>query len=162
MCKYLIQEDDLTGKEVHALLDLHMAGMLGNSPAESVFALDLSGLQQPDVTVWSVWCDERLAGIGALKQLDDGLTGELKSMRTAPEFLRAGVGSTLLDHILAHAQNQGLVRVSLETGTGKAFEPALALYRKRGFVKGEAFGGYSDSDFSQFFHLTFENLGVLR
>lgn len=29
----------------------------------------------------------------------------------------------------------------LETGSGLAFEPALALYRKRGFSDGERFGG---------------------
>jgi hypothetical protein len=34
-----------------------------------------------------------------------------------------------------------------------AFEPALALYRKRGFVNGEAFGAYVRSDFNQFLHL---------
>ncbi len=44
-------------------------------------------------------------------------------------------------------------RLSLETGSGPAFEPALALYRKRGFVDGEPFGEYVRSDFNQFLHL---------
>ena len=43
--------------------------------------------------------------------------------------------------------------LSLETGRGPAFEPALALYRKRGFTDGEAFGDYVRSEFNQFLHL---------
>jgi putative acetyltransferase len=46
-----------------------------------------------------------------------------------------------------------LQRLSLETGSGPAFEPALALYRSRGFVDGEVFGDYVRSDFNQFLHL---------
>lgn len=41
-----------------------------------------------------------------------------------------------------------------ETGSGPAFDPALALYRKRGFVDGEAFSDYVRSPFNQFLHLT--------
>jgi len=35
-----------------------------------------------------------------------------------------------------------------------AFEPALALYRARGFVNGPAFAEYAASDFSRFLHLS--------
>ena len=93
-----------------------------------------------------------LAGIGALKRLDDG-TGEVKSMRTHPDQLRRGVGAALLEHIIAVARAEGLTRLSLETGSGPAFAPALAFYRRRGFVDGAAFGGYVRSDFNQFLHL---------
>jgi putative acetyltransferase len=44
--------------------------------------------------------------------------------------------------------------LSLETGSGPFFQPALALYRRRGFVEGEPFGEYERSDFNQFLHLT--------
>ena len=47
MSKYQVQRDDLSSKQVRALLELHMQGMLDSSPADSVFALDLSGLQTP-------------------------------------------------------------------------------------------------------------------
>ena len=136
-----IRKDDLSGEAVRALLAIHLAGMHANSPPGSNFALDLSGLQQPDVTVWSVWQDVEIVGIGALKVLDDG-TGELKSMRTHPDHVRCGVAVLLLDHIIIEAITRGLRRLSLETGTGLAFDPALALYRKRGFVDGEAFSDY--------------------
>jgi putative acetyltransferase len=148
-----IRQDDLSGEAVRALLALHLAGMHANSPPGHVFALDLSGLQTPDVTVWTAWRDDALAGVAALRTLGDGV-GEVKSMRTHPDHLRQGVGAALLDHIIAQARARGLRRLSLETGTGPAFEPALALYRKRGFANGEAFGDYVLSDFNQMLHLT--------
>jgi len=144
--------DDLSSEPVRELLTLHLMGMHKNSPPGHVFALDLSGLQAPNVTVWSAWNGHALAGIAALKQLEDG-TGELKSMRTHPSQLRKGVASALLEHIIGEARRRGLRRLSLETGSGPAFEPALALYRKRGFTDGEAFAEYRRSDFNQFLHL---------
>jgi putative acetyltransferase len=147
-----IREDDLSSQATRALLALHLGGMHANSPPGHVFALDLSGLRSPNVTVWSAWDDDALAGIGALKELGGGV-GELKSMRTDPRHLRKGVASALLDHIIAVARARGLRRLSLETGRGPAFEPALALYRKRGFVDGGAFADYAPGSFSQFLHM---------
>jgi putative acetyltransferase len=126
--------------------------MLAASPPEFSFALDLLGLKTPDITVWSVWNGEALAAIGALKMLGDG-SGEVKSMRTAPAHLRRGAAAALLDHIVAEARGRGLARLSLETGTGPEFEPALALYRKRGFALGAPFADYRPSPFNQFLHL---------
>ncbi|HUO23578.1 MAG TPA: GNAT family N-acetyltransferase [Caulobacteraceae bacterium] len=147
-----IRQDDLSGEPVRALLALHLSGMQADSPPGHSFALDLSGLQRTDVTVWSVWRGEALAGIGALKALG-GEAGELKSMRTDPRHLRQGVGAALLEHIIGEARRRGYRRLSLETGSGPAFEPALALYRRRGFIQGEAFADYAPSAFNQFFHL---------
>jgi putative acetyltransferase len=147
-----IRQDDLSGQAVQALLALHLGGMHANSPPGHVFALDLSGLRAADMTVWSVWDGDDLAGVGALKSLGGGV-GELKSMRTDPRHLRKGVAAALLDHIIAVARERNLKRLSLETGRGPAFEPALALYRKRGFVDGDAFADYASGAFSQFLHM---------
>jgi putative acetyltransferase len=147
-----IREDDLTGAETQALLRLHMSGMVANSPPGQVFALDLSGLKATGVTVWSAWEDDAILGIGALRQLDS-VTGEVKSMRTHPDHLRKGVAAAILEYLIARARSRGLQRLSLETGSGPAFEAALQLYRKRGFVNGESFGDYVTSDFNQFLHL---------
>ena len=117
-----------------------------------MFALDLSGLTDPRVTVWSAWHGEALAGIGALKG-PGGAAGEVKSMRTHPDHLRRGVGAAILERIIAEARARGMRRLSLETGSGAAFEAALALYRKRGFVTGGPFADYAPSDFNQFLHL---------
>ena len=126
--------------------------MRANSPPAHAFALDLSGLSAPGITVWTAWSGGEIAGIGALKEHGDGI-GELKSMRTHPDHLRRGVAAALLEHIVAAARARKLRRLSLETGSGAAFEPALALYRRRGFAVGEAFGGYERSAFNQFLHL---------
>lgn len=158
MTAYAIREDDLTGEAVRALLALHLQGMQAQSPPGSVYALDLSGLQGPDVTVWCAWRGDALASIGALRELGDG-SGELKSMRTDPAWLRRGAAAAVLEHIIGVARARGLRRLSLETGSGPAFEPALALYRRRGFVPGQAFGDYLPSAFNQFLHLDLDAAG---
>jgi putative acetyltransferase len=148
-----IRQDDLESQAVRDLLAYHLSGMQAASPPEFSFALDLSGLKQPNITVWSVWRGEVLAGVGALKMLG-ALQGEVKSMRTAPGFLRQGVAAALLEHIIGEARQRGLRRLSLETGSGPEFEPALALYRERGFIDGEPFADYAPSPFNQFLHMT--------
>lgn len=137
---------------MQTLLAEHLAGMHKNSPPDSVYALDLSGLRMATVSVWTAWESDELMGIGALKQLSPSV-GEIKSMRTDSRHLRKGVGRAILDHIVAEAQRRGYQRLSLETGSGAEFEAALDLYRKRGFTNGEPFGDYVASDFNQFLHL---------
>jgi putative acetyltransferase len=75
-------------------------------------------------------------------------------MRTHPDHLRKGVASALLEHIITQARACGFQRLSLETGRGSAFDPALSLYEKRGFAQGPAFADYRPSEFNQFLHLT--------
>lgn len=147
-----IREDDLSGAPTRALLAIHLAGMQAGSPPESVFALDLSGLQQPDICVWTAWDGDEITGVAALRDLGGG-QGELKSMRTHPDHLRRGVAAALLRHIIGQARQRGMTRLSLETGSGPAFDPALTLYRRYGFGNGEAFGDYRASAFNQFLHL---------
>ena len=148
----VIRPDDLSSRPARALLTLHLQGMRANSPLGSVFALDLSGLTAAEVAVWTAWRGAAVAGIGALKALGEGV-GEVKSMRTHPNHLRQGVAAALLEHMIGEARARGLRRLSLETGSGAPFEPALSLYRRRGFKDGEAFGGYVRSEFNQFLHL---------
>ena len=148
----VIRRDDLEGEATRGLLALHLAGMRGASPPGSVYALDLSGLLQPGVTVWTAWRGEAIAGVAAMKLLGEG-RAEIKSMRTHPDHLRRGVAAALLDHVVAQARAGGVERLCLETGSGPAFAPALALYRARGFTPGEPFSDYVPSAFNQFLHL---------
>ncbi|WP_435417824.1 GNAT family N-acetyltransferase [Parerythrobacter aurantius] len=143
---------DLDDPEVRALVAYHQQAMQDGSPPGMSFALDLSGLKHPAVTVWAARLDGRIAAIGALKRLGGG-RGEVKSMRTHPDFLRRGVAAALLEEIINLARAEGLAVLSLETGSGPAFEPALSLYRKRGFVNGAAFADYRLTDFNQCLHL---------
>ena len=147
-----IVEDDLTGAEIAALLRYHLEQMHLNSPPDSVFAFDIGRLRAPDVTFWSARRGDELAGCAALKYLD-ATQGEIKSMRTAPGHLRNGVATALLTHVVAVARDRGYRRLSLETGSGPAFEPAIAFYRRRGFVDGGPFGRYENTAFNRFLHL---------
>jgi putative acetyltransferase len=147
-----LRPGDFTDARVVELLREHVASMHASSPPGSVYALDLSGLQHASIAFVTAWDGHDLLGCGALKQLDTR-TGELKSMRTAARHLRRGVAACLLEHLIDLARTRGYTRLSLETGSGAAFEPALALYRKYGFTPGAAFGDYVATDFNQFLHL---------
>jgi putative acetyltransferase len=148
----IIALGDLADPQVQALIAYHQQAMQAGSPAGHSFALDLSGLSDPAVNVWGVRIDGQVVAIGALKRLDGG-QAELKSMRTHPDFLRRGIAAALLEAIIAAARAEGITQLSLETGSGPLFEPALALYRKRGFINGEAFADYTLTDFNQCLHL---------
>ena len=143
---------DLADPDVQALVAYHQQAMQEGSPPGHSFALDLSGLTDTAVTVWAVRVADRVAAIGALKRLGNG-QAEIKSMRTHPDFLRRGIAAGLLETIIDFARGKGITRLSLETGSGPLFEPALALYRQRGFANGEAFGDYQLTDFNQCLHL---------
>jgi len=149
---FTIRPADLSEPQTVALLALHLMGMQANSPPEAVFALDLSRMRASDLDVWTAWDGEKIAGVAALRTLSPD-HGEIKSMRTHPDHLRRGVAAALLTHIVAEARARGMTRLSLETGSGPAFDPALALYQRHGFGDGPAFGDYRQSDFNQFLHL---------
>jgi putative acetyltransferase len=141
--------DDLRGEAIRALVSRHLRGMHESSPPESVHAFDLDGLLAPDVTFWSVWSGDTLAGMGALKDLGD-LRGELKSMRVADELLGRGVGRAILEHIVAEARRRGMTSLWLETGSAPAFTPALRLYERAGFTRCGPFDAYVEDPFSIF------------
>jgi putative acetyltransferase len=141
--------DDLSGEPTRALIARHLAGMRANSPPESVHAFDVDKLRAPDVTFWSVWVGEEIAGCGALKRLDTK-RGELKSMRVADAFLGRGVGRALLEHLIAEARARGIETLWLETGSTQAFVPALKLYESAGFVRCGPFEDYAEDPYSVF------------
>ena len=136
-----IELDDLTRPQVHRLLADHLADMHATSPAESVHALDLSGLRRPDVTMWTLWDDDVLLGCAAVRELSP-LAGEIKSMRTVAESRGRGLGRLLLEHVIAEAQRRGYRRLSLETGSQDFFAPARRLYARHGFTECPPFGDY--------------------
>jgi putative acetyltransferase len=144
-----IKVDDLRGAEIAALLQEHLDSMHALSPPESVHALDLEALRKPEITFWTVWEGEELAGCGALKELD-AEHAEIKSMRTDTAHLRKGVASRMMEHILAEAKRRSYRRLSLETGSMEAFEPARRLYAKFGFYECGPFANYIEDPNSTF------------
>ncbi|MGD9629290.1 MAG: GNAT family N-acetyltransferase [Pyrinomonadaceae bacterium] len=142
MPDFTIKPDDLTSPEIAELLADHLREMNQHSPPESVHALDLEQLKQPEITFWSIWNGDELVGCGALMQLDP-THAEIKSMRTDPKYRGQGAGRLMLRHILEEAKRRGYSRVSLETGSMAAFEPARRLYASHGFTECGPFAGYT-------------------
>ncbi len=148
----MIAIDDPLASDVRALLAGHLTWARAQSPPEDAHALDVDGLLDPQVTLFSYRRDGRLLGVGALKMLDAG-HAEVKSMHTAAAARGQGVGRALLSHLLAVARARGVTRVSLETGSMAAFAPARALYASAGFSLCEPFGGYRHSSNSTYMTL---------
>ena len=161
--KFNIRIDrELTHPQVINLLEEHLAGMRAESPPECVYALDLNGLRQPDVTFLTAWRalgdnnathgdsnEATLVACGAIKELDSS-HGEIKSMRTSARHLRQGAAQAILTELLAIARQRGYKRVSLETGSTPGFDAAIAMYRRFGFVACGPFAGYREDPFSRF------------
>lgn len=141
--------DDLSGKEIAEFLEEHINNMKGISPPESKHALDLEGLRKPEVTFWTVWDDQTLAGCGALMELN-ATHAEIKSMRTSSLSRQKGVASKLLQHMLSEAGKRGYCRLSLETGSMPFFEPARNLYARFGFKYCAPFANYKEDPNSVF------------
>jgi putative acetyltransferase len=136
-----IVEGDLADPQVAQLLTAHVSRARAETGRGSAHALDVSGLKAPGITFWAIWDRDRLLGLGALKTLSSD-HGEIKSMYTAEEARRTGVGSQMLVHIVAQARQLGMTRLSLETGSWDYFLPARSLYRRHGFVECAPFADY--------------------
>ncbi|GAA4038972.1 GNAT family N-acetyltransferase [Parerythrobacter jejuensis] len=146
-----IRPTDLSEPEVRSLLEYHHAEMVGYSPPGTAHVLDLGSLRAPDITVLAAWDGADLLAVGAMRRHDGFL--EIKSMRAHPDAVGKGAGKAIVLHIINSAREAGLSHVRLETGSGALFDAAVGLYRSFGFEPGEAFAGYSPSDFNRFFHL---------
>jgi putative acetyltransferase len=144
-----IRIDDLSGIKIAALLEEHIADMRRISPPESKHALDLNGLRQAEITFWTIWDNDQLAGCGALKELSR-THGEIKSMRTALTHRRKGVAAAMLRHIIEEATQRKYAKLSLETGSMPFFAPARELYQRFGFTQSQAFADYKEDPNSVF------------
>jgi putative acetyltransferase len=144
-----IRLDDLSGSQVHALLEEHLRSMAKLSPPESVHALNLDELCKPEITFWTAWSQDVLLGCGALKELD-ARHGEIKSMRTASAHRRKGVAFAMLTHIIEQARKRSYTSLSLETGSMQAFEAAQKLYAAFGFTYCRPFADYIEDPNSVF------------
>jgi len=143
---------DLSDPRIVRLLSIHLEWARAASPRCSAHALDLAGLQAPDISFWAAWEGEALAGVGTLRRLTAD-HGEVKSMHTARAARGRGVGSAMLRHLIAAAQARGFSRLSLETGSMAHFQPARALYRRFGFTDCEPFADYRPDPNSVFMSL---------
>lgn len=148
-----VRLDDLSDPRIEAFMNEHLQDMYATSPPESVHALDMDQLRQPEIAFWSAWLphngDDTLVGTGALKRLD-AAHAELKSMRTSARHRGQGIARQVLAHLLQEARARGFSRVSLETGPQPFFEPARQLYFQHDFIECGPFADYGPDPYSFF------------
>jgi putative acetyltransferase len=87
--------------------------------------------------------------------------GEVKSMHTVAAARRRGAGSAMVSHIIEAARGAAMTRLSLETGSWDYFKPAIALYRRHGFVECPPFADYKPDPNSVFMTLDLQRVPSL-
>jgi len=95
-------------------------------------------LQNGDFLIAAI--GEKTVGMGAIRRIDERTT-EVKRMRVDPEFQGRGIGSLILDKLIAEAKAAGYRHLILDTIDRMVV--ARRLYESRGFkeYKRSAFDG---------------------
>jgi putative acetyltransferase len=137
----VITIEESLGEELAQLLKAHWLFCTSTTPIEHVYALDASRLFTPDITVFGARVNGELVGVGALRKLDHE-HAELKSMHTLAKLRGLGIGKAIVAYIEQFAKEEGVKRISLETGATEPFKPARQLYESLGYQDCEAFGDY--------------------
>lgn len=147
-----VRRADFADPNLAVFLQEHLDDMESTSPPESCHALDLAGLQRPQVRLWTALDGDTIVGTVALATLEPDHE-ELKSMRTDARLRGRGIGALLLETALSDARARGVRRVSLETGAADFFAPARRLYERAGFRPCPPFAAYTDDPNSMYFSL---------
>ena len=136
-------EGNFDQKEVNDLLIKHFIELRAASPEGSAHVLDIPGLKVPSIKFWSFWQEKKLMGCGALKLLDKE-HGEFKSIRVHDTFRNQGNGIKVINLLVEEAKKLDIKRISIETGSGKFFEPARKLFKKCDFKPCKPFAHYKE------------------
>tara|TARA_B100000676_G_scaffold274726_1_gene294391 strand:- start:57 stop:524 length:468 start_codon:yes stop_codon:yes gene_type:complete len=134
-------EGNFDHPDVNDLLTKHFIELRAASPEGSAHVLDIPGLKTPSIKFWSLWENNKLMGCGALKFLDKN-HGEFKSIRVHDNFRNKGNGEKVINHLIYEAKKLNIKRISIETGSGKFFEPARKLFKKCNFKPCGPFAHY--------------------
>lgn len=145
------RESPLTD-DLGLLFQRHSAEMHADTPPESIHMMPREALVSPDIDFFVLRRSGEAIGMAALKRLADG-QGEVKSMHVLAEARGGGLSRLMLDRLFAHARQQGLMRLSLETGAQASFAAARGLYAGAGFVECPPFGNYRPDPNSVFMTL---------
>tara|TARA_Y100000389_G_C17083532_1_gene327799 strand:- start:109 stop:576 length:468 start_codon:yes stop_codon:yes gene_type:complete len=136
-------EGNFEHPEVNELLKKHFIELRAASPEGSTHVLDIPGLKVSSIKFWSLWEGDNLLGCGALKFLEKG-HGEFKSIRVHDNFRNKGNGIKIVKHLIEEAKKLNIVKLSIETGAGKFFEPARKLFKRCNFEPCEPFAHYKN------------------
>ena len=145
-------ENNFDNTDVNDLLIKHFIELRSVSPDDSCHVLDIKGLKDSSIKFWSFWDNNQLIGCAALKFLDDE-HGEFKSIRVEDNSRGKGVGKKIISHLIEVAKNEGIKRLSIETGAGDFFKSARKLFKKFGFKTCRPFADYKEDPNSCYFDL---------
>ena len=143
-------EGNFNNLKVNELLTKHFIELRSVSPVGSTHVLDIAGLKDQSIKFWSLWDNDELIGCGALKFLNKN-HGEFKSIRVVDKFRKKGAGEKIFNHLIEEAKKLGIKKLSIETGSGKFFEPARKLFAKLDFQPCSPFARYNEDPNSCFF-----------
>jgi putative acetyltransferase len=116
-------------------------------PPESVYALDLTALMQPEVR-FAVARDASNAIVGCAAVVLSPAYGEIKRMYVQPAMRGKGLARMLMEALEHATRAAGSPLMVLETGP---YQPeAIALYERHGFQRCGPYGGYPDDPMSVF------------
>ncbi len=73
----------------------------------------------------------RVVGYVGSQSVLDG--ADMMNLAVAPEFRRQGIGEALVNALVAHLQQKGIIALLLEVRASNA--PAIALYQSLGFIQ---------------------------
>lgn len=136
----IVRESPL-GEDLELLFQRHTADMHADTPPESIHMLPRASLVDPAIAFFVLREGGRPVGMGAVKRIAPG-HGEIKSMHVLLEARGKGFSRLMLQALMDHARDQGMDRLSLETGVQPTFVAARGLYARAGFVECAPFGDY--------------------
>ena len=143
-------EGNFDHPKVYELLTKHFIELKNASPQGSAHVLDIPGLKDSTIKFWSLWENEKLFGCGALKFLQKE-HGEFKSIRIHDNYRNKGNGIKIINHLIIEAKKLNVKRTSIETGSGKFFEPARKIFQKCNFLPCKPFAHYKEDVNSMYF-----------
>jgi len=133
--------------DVHALIAELDAYLYGLYPAESVYALDIRSLLQPNIR-FAVARDSAGTAIGCCAVVLTPEYGEIKRMYVRPGARGSGAARQLMQLVEQAAYGAGCAEMVLEAGPHQP--EALAFYERSGFQRCGPYGDYPDDPYSVF------------
>ena len=120
-------------------------------PPESVYALDLASLKQPNV-LFAVARNADGAALGCGAMVVTPQFAEVKRMYVRPEARGQGLAKRMLSLLEQEAAQRGSTQYTLETGPSQP--EAIALYERLGYQRCGPYGDYRDDPLSVFMRKT--------
>lgn len=147
MPQVTIAEEPPRQPEILRLLEMSDAYAASLYPAESNHLVDVTTLEQPDVSFFVARLDGTAVGCCALVEAGDG-TAEIKRMFVDPQARGLSIGKRLLQALEARGDGRRLTVIQLETGIHQP--EAIGLYRRAGYSERPPFGRYQPDPLSLF------------